>query len=761
MRINLWHTAIFFVFLIIFYNPSGKDAIAQVYIGEHRATVSSSPKKIFVLFKTTPNSSALLSVKSAMEGSQLVNGLANSKVAVYEVEGSIKQALESVRTNPNVETAFAVPKVFTAKTANDPAFAEQWAIGDIKVGADGQSAWDLISDIGAKTSAVKIAIVDSGVDRNHTDLTGKISSEDYVYCSANGCQTGADAKDGVGHGTHVAGLAGALTDNSAGIASVGWGVKLMSVKILGDDGSGDLDVALKGIEWAADHGARIINMSFGAIEQNLTPDAKMLIQQTVNRVWNKNVVLVAAAGNCGAANTNGNPECAIYDDDGNVTGYASNPNFYPAALDHVLSVGASTKTHTLAIYSEYGNWVDVAAPGGQCNSSSNRQSCILSTYPSALITQPPNPTPQSVPYAYMSGTSMATPHVSAIAALLLAAKPQLTNAQVVDIIKSTADESILGSSITSNGLVNGLEALKQVVDTVNVTPTITPTGNPEITPTPTVSPVPSISPSLLKTPPYPFPFPPYCPKIDNCDLKKWGDANCDGSIGLDDLKIWFGQYDQMVPSENDENANYDCTEGIKNSYFVDLIDFEIWRGSMYEKNYPTIVPSPSPTSASALSPTPTSSGNPSPTPSNRNVIRGNIWHDGNRNGVKDSSEKYIGDLELKLMRVRANGNENQVAVTKSRKDPEDARNYRFGNVSSGNYRINIGNLGSFHVVACGNITTPSQIPANRYFYCRKGGVRTLMQWNTASSPFKEVSNNYIIYQSGQVNIDIPLGPDAN
>ena len=269
-----------------------------------------------------------------------------------------------------------------ARTPNDSHYSYQWGLPQVNAPA----AW------GQSTGAgVTIAVVDTGVDLNHPDLAGKIvSGWDFV----NGNST---PQDDHGHGTHVAGIAAATTNNSLGVAGLGWDAKVMPVKVLDSEGSGyDSDVA-EGITWAVNHGARVINLSLSGEGWSQT------LQDATDYAFSHGALVVAAAGNCGDPT---NYPCVNY-----------NPVIYPAANPNVLAVGATTSSDIRASFSEYGYFVDVTAPG-------------YSIYSTVW-----NDT-----YTSMSGTSMASPLVAGLASLVWARKPTLSNAQVANVIMSTAHD---------------------------------------------------------------------------------------------------------------------------------------------------------------------------------------------------------------------------------------------------------------------------------------------------------------------------------
>ena len=210
-------------------------------------------------------------------------------------------------------------EVRVEQTPNDPDFSQQWGMAKIQA----PQAWDVTRG----SSSVKVAIVDTGIKLNHPDLAAKI-------VAARNFTTSSTVDDVYGHGTHVAGIAAAVTNNGLGVAGVGYNASLMSVKVLGDTGSGYHSDIANGIIWATDNGANVINMSLGG------PSSSTTLQQAVDYAWSHGVVVVAAAGNGG----NSVPS-------------------YPGAYANVIGVAATDPNDRLYSFSTYGDWVDVAAPG--------------------------------------------------------------------------------------------------------------------------------------------------------------------------------------------------------------------------------------------------------------------------------------------------------------------------------------------------------------------------------------------------------------
>lgn len=230
---------------------------------------------------------------------------------------------------------------------------------------------------------VIVGVVDTGVDLNHPDLKGHLLTGVNVVSQGK-----TSPSDDVGHGTHVAGVISALVNNGEGVAGMSWFNPILPVKVLDSSGSGSTYAVAQGVIWAADHGAKVINLSLGNYA-----DAQFL-HDAIRYAFNKDVVIIAAAGN---DNT-------------------ERPS-YPAAYPEVLAVAATDANKNKASFSNYGDHIAVSAPGVS----------IASTYPNNQ-------------YAALSGTSMASPHVAALAALIRSANPELKNTEVLDVLRRSAKD---------------------------------------------------------------------------------------------------------------------------------------------------------------------------------------------------------------------------------------------------------------------------------------------------------------------------------
>jgi thermitase len=287
-------------------------------------------------------------------------------------EGQELTVITALQQNSLVEYAEPNYIIRAVLTPNDTYFlSHQWNMPQINA----PQAWDITTG----SSDLIIAIVDSGIDLDHPDLSGKIILG-YDYVNEDW-----DPDDDYGHGTHVAGIAAAWTNNGQGVAGVSWGAQLMALKVLNAGGTGNHADVASAVTYATDNGAKIINLSLGGDFNDQT------LRNAVVYAHNAGCVVVAATGN----------------DNG--------PVLYPAKYTEAFAVAATDSSDQRYWLSNYGPEVDVAAPGVS----------IYSTYFTGG-------------YTYMTGTSMAAPHVAGLAALIWSACPGYTSAQVESRIETTA-----------------------------------------------------------------------------------------------------------------------------------------------------------------------------------------------------------------------------------------------------------------------------------------------------------------------------------
>jgi subtilisin family serine protease len=323
-----------------------------------------------------------------------------------------------------------------SSTPNDPKFNDQWSLNNL-----GQDGGKKLADIGAlhawaKTQGsdkVVVAVLDSGVDYTHQDLVANIwSRPDAVpqyaddelgtFDDIHGFDADAEAGDPMddnGHGTHCAGIIGAEGDNNLGIAGINWNVSIMPLKFLGRGGFGTTANAIKSINYAIDrkqHGVnvRVINASWGSTQYSRA------LEDAIRSAGEQGILFVAAAGNNGTDNDK----------------RAHYPSNYD--LPNVISVAALDRTDSLASFSNYGvKTVHIAAPGRE----------ILSTWLGDA-------------YREASGTSMAAPHVSGVAALILASEPNLSVSKLRERLLGTVDKlDSLEGKVASGGRLCAAQAL--------------------------------------------------------------------------------------------------------------------------------------------------------------------------------------------------------------------------------------------------------------------------------------------------------------
>ena len=336
----------------------------------------------------------------------------------FSAEGSeiaFAQALERIA---GVGYAERVPVMRPTLTPNDlgpqSGTNNQWGLWRINA----QDAWDITTGSG---SGIVVAIVDDAVLVTHPDLIPNLLPG---YDVADNDSDPMPNNSAMTHGTHVAGISGAATNNGVGVASIGFGIRILPVK--SSNQSEVITDAYSGVIWAADNGADVINMSWGGSGFSNTG------QNIITYAYDAGCVNVAAAGN----------------DD-------TNQVFYPAGYDHVISVASTTTNDAKSGFSNYGTWVDVSAPG----------SAIRSTYFNSSFT----PT-----YANLQGTSMASPMVAGLAGLVWSVNPEMTPDQIIECVISTTDDiSAANPSFPGQlgtGRINAHEAVLCALATVNAPP---------------------------------------------------------------------------------------------------------------------------------------------------------------------------------------------------------------------------------------------------------------------------------------------------
>ena len=364
-----------------------------------------------------------------LAGGSPVKEITRTGVQLVSVPAGAEQAaIARYQRNPNVlysEPNFirTVPTLSAQASGSDVipadrAFAEQWAlhntgqefycipwisgnlcfyVGTPDADIDAPEAWA----ISTGSPAVKVAVIDTGIDYTHPDLAANYAGGyDFVNLDA-------DPMDDHGHGTHVSGTIAAAMNNPTGDPAAAEGVvgvapnaRILAYKVCAADGTCTDFAIQQAIAQAIADGAKVINMSLGS------PDASQSFAQSVQDAWNAGLVIVAAAGNDGV----------------------DTKLSYPAAFDNVISVAAFDEDDRRASFSNFGSWVDISAPGN----------VVLSTYPMSSCVPTTEPGNTGC-YTWLSGTSMASPHVAGAAALVWSRGDVTSNKQVVDILLRSAD----------------------------------------------------------------------------------------------------------------------------------------------------------------------------------------------------------------------------------------------------------------------------------------------------------------------------------
>lgn len=400
---------------------------------EWTATASSvlgSGADIAVEVEDTRTFSLITQLAASLE---LRLGFSNPEIGILTISHDSLSAgdLAVIAAQAGVVSVSPVQKARALFTPNDSSLGLQWGLSTVHA----FEAWDITRG----THDVVVGVLDTGIDWNHPDIAANIWTDTDGYHGYNfidgnhiPMDDNINSYDELGrfvpdtytyHGTHVAGVLGAVMNNNLGIAGMAQ-VQLMAVKVMNDSGEGTDATVASGIRWAVDHGADIITMSLGVEGPSST------LENAVDYASSHGVAMVAASGNSGSS-------------------FVS----YPAAYPNVIAVGAVDNSDTRASFSNFGNNLDIMAPGVQ----------IYSTQGSAG-------------YQYLSGTSTAAPFVAGVAALMLSVNPALTPLDVGNVLNATATDISRTSYDTTTGwgIVDAFGAVEQIAG-----PTATITDYPD------------------------------------------------------------------------------------------------------------------------------------------------------------------------------------------------------------------------------------------------------------------------------------------
>jgi len=324
--------------------------------------------------------------------------VAQAKIPTSSSTDSDGQWVESDSVAGNSLNGSALPAQSEGLIPNDPYLGEQWALSKIQI----PQLWQITTG----NREILVAILDTGIDQNHEDLNGKVAIEANFTDSPT-------AGDIHGHGTHIAGIIAANIDNGIGIAGVAPEIQLMNVKIADDKGRSQASAVARGIIWAVDNGASVINISVEIKESS--PE----LEDAVNYAWSRGAIIIAAAGNDG-----------------------SQSPIYPGYYENCIAVAAIKDDGSLAPLSNHGDWVDVAAPGFN----------IYSTLPDNS-------------YGYKTGTSFATAYVSGLAALLFSVVSDTNgDGRLNDEVRAAIEDSCqeIGIDGVGRGHIDAANALAKI-----------------------------------------------------------------------------------------------------------------------------------------------------------------------------------------------------------------------------------------------------------------------------------------------------------
>ncbi len=368
------------------------------------------PDEIVVIYDTTMENAEKITLKEKYGLEKKQTSKKAGKFDVYKHKSKdIEKALKQIRKEKGVVSAERNAYAYAFAVPNDPYLSPyQWHMTRIGM----ENAWDT-----ATGNGVIVAIVDSGVRQTLEDFAGTSFMAGYDFINNDSNPT-----DDQGHGSHVAGTVAQTTNNALGCVGVAFDCTIMPVKVLNSSGSGSYTAITDGIYYAVDNGADIINLSLGG-SSSLT-----VLENAINYAWNNGVVVICAAGNDNS----------------------SSP-FYPAAYTNSISVSATSYDDDKSSFSNYGSTIDIAAPGGEyedLNGDGYDDGILQNTFDGA-----------NEGYYFYYGTSMASPHVAGVAALVKSVNPGLTNAQIRNILETTA-ENIGSSTYFGNGLVDAYAAVQ-------------------------------------------------------------------------------------------------------------------------------------------------------------------------------------------------------------------------------------------------------------------------------------------------------------
>ncbi len=390
----------------------------------------------------------ILKAPTTEDAQDLLNAL-QEHPEIDWVEPALRTQLAEV---PAALSVSAEPEANVSPAPNDPLYEEQYYLSG-SLGADLGilNAWSVLT-----TSKVIVAVIDSGIDYNHEDLQENIWTnigeipDNGIDDDENGFVDDvhgynfydghSDPMDLHMHGTHVAGIIGAIGNNARGVTGLLWDTEIMALRFTDENGAGNTAKAIQAIHYAVNNGARVINMSW-TIQATTDSEGSLALSETIQAYASAGVIFVSASGN------------------GDLNGFGFNIDedpVFPASIvsSNLISVGALSTNNELASYSNYGvHSVDIAAPG----------TSIMSTLPND-------------DYGRLTGTSAAAAFVSAAAAMILQEAPQLSGLQVKNLLMNEANaHSTLQAYVYTGGSLNITQALNGIGSNSSLTTPPAPT----------------------------------------------------------------------------------------------------------------------------------------------------------------------------------------------------------------------------------------------------------------------------------------------